>query len=106
MSSLVDVLKNLGDLVSPYDVTAPAVDGINDGQIYIQVGDVSELYRKSIWLWDGTAWNWIAGSVLLGSENPNGVFVPDGIGQQFKNTVTGLTYIAQGLTNNDWGVNS
>lgn len=106
MASLINSLLQLQNLVSPYGVTAPTVDGSFDGQLYLQIGGATELYRKSLWQWNGSEWQWVFGSVLIGTANPNGAYTPDGIGQQFKNTTSGLVYTAQGLTNNDWGVDN
>ena len=111
MTYLITALLNQNENVASYGAgnaaTAIGASGSFDGQLYLQIGEASQGYRKNIWLWDDGAGAWLCVpcSPILGTGNPNGSEAPDAIGQVFKATDTGNTYPATGLTVNDWSLN-
>jgi hypothetical protein len=93
------------DLVTAFgSVSAPTAigDGLFPGQKYFQIGKETEGFRCSIWTWNGTAWECMPTTPILGTGDPNGTIIPDAIGQSFFATDTQNHYFATGLTNNDW----
>ena len=104
MADLPSSLRDKSNLTVASGVNKPAVAGNGSfvGQIYIQENQASAPFEKSVWRWDGGTWQWISGSILVGSGTPVGTIDPDGIGQGYKDQNSGLFYVATGLTNNDW----
>lgn len=83
-------------------VSAVGATGSYDGQTYLQIGGVSQGYRRNIWVWNTSAWQCIPCAPIQGTGNPNGTVTPDTIGQGFLDTTSGNFYLATGTTSSDW----
>jgi len=78
--------------------------GTYDGQQYLQVGSVTQNYRRSLWVWSTglSAWQCVPLSPIQSTGSPLGSVTPDAIGQYYFATDTNNLYIATGLTSSDW----
>ncbi len=109
MTFLTTALLNQRENTVPYGTTNAATvigNGSFDGQIYLQIGAVTQGYRRNLWLWDAAldAWQCVPLSEIYGTGNPNGAITPDALMQKFFASDTSNLWIATGLTNNDWSL--